>query len=117
MHRKELRMIQSLLWKAPAHSTTIVLGYQKQISRYPNQDILDDHELVHSLRASACTCWKVVFCEDYIGRKVKKCIAMIASLMSTKIKFSFENTSRVFVSSFDCVNFLIQEPRLDPSSK
>ena len=42
---------------------------------------------------------------------------MIASLMSTKIKFSFENTNRVFVSSFDCVNFLIQEPRLDPSSK
>ena len=42
---------------------------------------------------------------------------MIASLMSTKIKFSFENTSRVFVSSFDCVNFLIEEPRLDPSSK
>ena len=42
---------------------------------------------------------------------------MIASLMSTKIKFLFENTNRVFVSSFDCVNFLIQEPRLDPSSK
>ena len=42
---------------------------------------------------------------------------MIASLMSTKIKFSFENTNRVFVSSFDCVNFLIEEPRLDPSSK
>lgn len=57
------------------------------------------------------------FCEDYIGRKVKECGAMIASLMSTKIKFSFENTNRVFVSSFDCVNFLIQEPRLDPSSK
>ena len=42
---------------------------------------------------------------------------MIASLMKTKIKFLFENTSCVFVSSFECVNFLIQEPRLDPSSK
>ena len=58
-----------------------------------------------------------LFCEDYIGKKVKECGAMIASLMSTKIKFLFENTNRVFVSSFDCVNFLIQEPRLDPSSK
>ena len=57
------------------------------------------------------------FCEDYIGRKVKECGAMIASLMSTKIKLSFENTNRVFVSSFDCVKFLIREPRLDPSSK
>ena len=43
--------------------------------------------------------WSI--CEDYIGKKVKECGAMIASLMSTKIKFSFENTSRVFVSSFD----------------
>jgi hypothetical protein len=56
-------------------------------------------------------------CEDHIGPTIKEYGEMIQSLLSSKIKFEFDNTSRVFVASYDTVNFLVQEFRLDPSSK
>ena len=108
---KGLRTVQSFLWKAPTHATAIVFWDLR--SKFP--DIQIKIFLMTMNWFTLYKPWPVLagkwfFCEDCIVRKVKECGAMIASLMSTKIKFLFENTNRVFVSSFDCVIFLFKNP-------
>ncbi len=56
--------------------------------------------------------------EEYVSRKVKQYGKRIQSLKDLKIKFKFQDDNHVvFVASLDAVNFLVQELRLDPSSK
>ncbi|KAL7533813.1 hypothetical protein ACHAXR_006799 [Thalassiosira sp. AJA248-18] len=56
-------------------------------------------------------------CEKHIGRRVKECGKMIQSLKQDKIRFEFSDTERVYLASYDTVNFLAEEFRLDPSAK
>lgn len=60
--------------------------------------------------------WKQ--CEEYIGDKVIEYGLMMAELGIKKIIFKLDDTRKLKLGrSLDCVTFMIQEMRLDPSSK
>ena len=59
-------------------------------------------------------------CENDIGKIVIQYSKMIQGLKAKKIRFEFsqENLSKyTYLASYDTVNFLTQEFRLDPSGK
>jgi hypothetical protein len=60
--------------------------------------------------------WKQ--CENYISSSINRTGTTIQSLKSNKIKFDFSNkTYKSYCSTYDTVNFKVNELRLDPSSK
>ena len=56
-------------------------------------------------------------CEKTASNTVKKYGARIQSLMATKIKFEFPTSGMQYLASYDGVNFITEEFRLDPSAK
>ena len=59
--------------------------------------------------------WK--YGEDYIRGTVKENTKKLASLKSKVVKFGGFDEEEIHLCSVDCVNFITQEFRLDPSTK
>lgn len=57
------------------------------------------------------------YSEDFIGKTVKEYTKLIQSLKSKKIVFGGFDEREIFWVSIDKVNFLVEEFRLDPSTK
>ena len=56
------------------------------------------------------------YCEEYIGPKVISYAKLIAKIRAKNIRFEFKRDA-VLKITVDCVNFTVQEFRLDPGSK
>ena len=55
-------------------------------------------------------------CEEYVGPKVIDCGKKMSKLEDKKILFQFKYDSK-YKATVDCVNFNVNEFRLDPSKK
>jgi hypothetical protein len=59
--------------------------------------------------------WK--FSEEFIAKSVANYVLSIKELSKMKIVFELKHASLALGRSVDCCNFMVQEMRLDPSSK